>query len=157
MAVAAALGRGAVPGLVIGLIGPLGAGKTTFVQGLARGLGVPPEVPVTSPTFTLVQHYEAGRLPLAHVDVYRLGGPEELRTVDADEWLSGAGVVVIEWADRVAGALPAETLWCRLKHRTAASRDIEIWWDSPLPKMSLRSILCPAPSHSGLRPGPGEL
>lgn len=152
LAIAAELGRHAPAGLVIGLTGPLGAGKTTFVQGLARGLEVPEDQAVTSPTFALVQHYR-GRLPLAHVDVYRLGGPEELAGIDADEWLAPAGVAVIEWADRIAGALPRTTLWCHLRHRSAASRTLEISWPQPLQNWKIDSIIRPAWAFQGVTPG----
>ncbi len=148
-----AVGRRAVGGLVLGLTGPLGAGKTTFAQAVARGLGVPPEEPVTSPTFALVHHY-AGRLPMAHIDAYRLSGPEDLRTVDADEWLSGTGVAVVEWADRVRAGLPPSTLWCHMRHHGPESREVRFQWDQPLPNLTLASILCPAPAHPGLSPRP---
>ena len=107
-AVAARLADLLRPGDVLCLQGDLGAGKTTFVQGLARALGVPG--PVSSPTFTLVHEHRGGRLPLFHGDVYRLAGPADLADLGWDDYLRASGVVVIEWADRIADALPAERL-----------------------------------------------
>jgi len=107
-AVAARLAALLRPGDVVGLVGDLGAGKTTFVQGLARALGVPG--PISSPTFTLVHEHARGRLPLFHWDAYRLAGPADLADLGWDEYLRAGGVVVVEWADRIADALPAERI-----------------------------------------------
>ncbi|MDQ2800944.1 MAG: tRNA (adenosine(37)-N6)-threonylcarbamoyltransferase complex ATPase subunit type 1 TsaE [Armatimonadota bacterium] len=109
-ALAAALGALLRPGDVLCLIGDLGAGKTTFTQGLALGLGLPPEEPVNSPTFTLLAEHPGGRVPLYHFDVYRLDGSSGLYDLAFDEYLSGDGVVVIEWADRIADALPPDRI-----------------------------------------------
>ena len=109
-AIAEALGRIIPPSTVICLIGNLGAGKTTFTQGLARGLGLPPDEPVNSPTFTLIAEHLGGRLPLYHFDVYRLTDSSGLYDLAFDEYLAETGVVVIEWADRIADALPPERL-----------------------------------------------
>jgi tRNA threonylcarbamoyladenosine biosynthesis protein TsaE len=110
-AVAAALGDLLVAGDLVLLVGDLGAGKTAFVQGLARGLGV--EEPVTSPTFTIVQEY-AGRLPLTHVDVYRLDRVQDLYDLGLEE-RSDRGVTVVEWGDLVEQAVPAEHLVVRIE------------------------------------------
>lgn len=107
---AAALGALLMPGDTLCLIGDLGAGKTTFTQGLARGLGLPPEEPVNSPTFTLLAEHPGGRVPLYHFDVYRLPDSTGLYDLAFDEYLSGDGVVVIEWADRIADALPPDRI-----------------------------------------------
>lgn len=101
------LGARLGPGDVVGLTGELGAGKTCFVQGLARGLGV--RTPATSPTFVLVNEYR-GRLPVHHVDVYRTHTLTELLDLGLEELLAGDGVTVIEWADRCAALLPAHTI-----------------------------------------------
>lgn len=96
-----ALGRAASPGDLIGLVGDLGAGKTLLVQAVARGLAVPADVPVVSPTFTLVNEYEGGRAPLYHADLYRIERERELDELGLDEMCRlGEGVVVIEWSDR---------------------------------------------------------
>lgn len=107
MALGAALGQLLRPGDVLCLSGDLGAGKTAFAQGVARGLGV--KGAVTSPTFIIVNEYE-GRLPFYHFDVYRLDGPEEMDLLGFEEYLEGNGVTLIEWAERVAEALPRERL-----------------------------------------------
>jgi tRNA threonylcarbamoyladenosine biosynthesis protein TsaE len=100
------------PGDLVLLAGDLGAGKTAFVQGFGRALGV--QGPITSPTFTLVHHYE-GRLPLVHVDVYRLDHLQELVDLGIAELLDAGGVMLVEWGDVVAPALPADFLECRLE------------------------------------------
>jgi tRNA threonylcarbamoyladenosine biosynthesis protein TsaE len=110
-AVAAALGELLVAGDLVLLVGDLGAGKTAFVQGLARGLGV--EEPVTSPTFTIVQEYD-GRLPLTHVDVYRLDRVQDLYDLGLEE-RADRGVTVVEWGDLVEQAVPAEHLVVRIE------------------------------------------
>ena len=97
------LGRGDV----VACIGPLGAGKTCFLQGLARGLGV--TAAVTSPTFVLVNEYR-GRLPVYHVDAYRTGSLGELVDVGLEEMLHGEGVTIIEWADKLLPLLPPRTI-----------------------------------------------
>ncbi len=109
-ALAEALGRVCRPGDVIGLVGELGAGKTTFVQGLARGLGVPEQVLVTSPTFTLVHIYEGGRTPLFHVDLYRLDDESQLLDVGLDDLYRQDGVAAVEWFDKFPRAAPRDVL-----------------------------------------------
>ena len=101
------LGARLGPGDVVALTGELGAGKTCFVQGLARGLGV--ITPATSPTFVLVNEYR-GRLPVHHVDVYRTQSLTELLDMGFDELLGGNGVTVVEWADRCEALLPPRTI-----------------------------------------------
>ncbi|MBI2346225.1 MAG: tRNA (adenosine(37)-N6)-threonylcarbamoyltransferase complex ATPase subunit type 1 TsaE [Deltaproteobacteria bacterium] len=97
--VAAGLAAVCRAGDVIALVGPLGAGKTCFIQGLAEGLGVPKEAYVNSPTFILLNCY-CGRLPLYHFDWYRLRGPEELGALGPEEYFDGEGITVVEWADK---------------------------------------------------------
>lgn len=107
--VGARLGALLQPGDVLGLDGPLGAGKTCFVQGLARGLGVPEEVAVGSPTFTLINQYQ-GRVPLWHVDLYRLGDARELPELGLWELSEGGGVLAVEWLSRFPDAVPGDRL-----------------------------------------------
>ncbi|HEV8439832.1 MAG TPA: tRNA (adenosine(37)-N6)-threonylcarbamoyltransferase complex ATPase subunit type 1 TsaE [Methylomirabilota bacterium] len=101
------LGTRLGPGSVVACIGELGAGKTCFLQGLARGLGV--ESSVTSPTFVLVNEYR-GRLPVHHLDAYRTGTLTELIDIGVEELLHGGGVTVIEWADKLLPLLPSDTI-----------------------------------------------
>ena len=110
-AVAAALGPLLEPGDVVSLVGDLGAGKTAFAQGLAAGLGV--AGPVTSPTFTIVQEYE-GRLPVAHVDVYRLDTVQDLYDLGFDELIDDGRVTIVEWGDLITPALPPDHLVVRI-------------------------------------------
>ena len=102
------IGLEALPGQVYTLIGDLGVGKTVFTQGFAAGLGI--EGPVNSPTFTIVQEYREGRLPLYHFDVYRLGSGEELIDAGAEDYFYGDGVSVVEWADLVMDYLPEDAI-----------------------------------------------
>lgn len=93
------MGREAIAGQVYTLIGDLGTGKTVFTQGFAAGLGIGETV--NSPTFTILQVYEEGRLPLYHFDVYRIGDSEEMLEIGWDEYVYGEGVCLIEWADLI--------------------------------------------------------
>ena len=103
-AVAAELAKEVSAGSIYTLSGDLGAGKTVFAKGFAKGLGI--SSPVTSPTFTLVNEYHEGRLPLFHFDVYRLGEAEELYDTGFFDYLSRGGVCLIEWAERVEEIIP---------------------------------------------------
>lgn len=98
------LAKAAKPGDVFCLIGDLGVGKTVFSQGFGAGIGI--QEPINSPTFTIVQVYEEGRLPFYHFDVYRIGEEEELFEIGFDEMIEGEGVALIEWADQIPGSLP---------------------------------------------------
>ena len=102
------LGRQARPGDIIALSGDLGAGKTVFTKGFASGIGITD--PVTSPTFTILQVYEGGRLPMYHFDVYRLGEPEEMDEIGYEEYFFGNGVSLVEWADLFPELMPPETI-----------------------------------------------
>lgn len=94
----------ALPGQVFTLTGDLGVGKTVFTQGFAKGLGI--DEPVSSPTFTIIQVYESGRLPFYHFDVYRIGDVEEMEEVGFDDYVMGNGVSLIEWANLIEEILP---------------------------------------------------
>jgi tRNA threonylcarbamoyladenosine biosynthesis protein TsaE len=106
------LARRFQPGDVVLLEGDLGAGKTTFAQGVAIGLGI--EDPVDSPTFTLIKEYHGGRVPLYHMDVYRIQSPEE--ELGWDEYFYGEGVTLIEWASRILPWLPEKAIHVELSH-----------------------------------------
>ena len=107
------LGENAGQGEVYALIGDLGAGKTVFTKGVAQGLGI--EEPVNSPTFTILQIYEEGRIPLFHFDVYRIEEPEEMEEVGFDEYIDGDGVCLIEWAGRIGELLPPDVIVVRIE------------------------------------------
>lgn len=108
------LAEDALPGTVYALIGDLGTGKTTLTKSIAEGLGI--TRPITSPTFTIVQEYREGRLPLFHFDVYRLKNAEDLFEIGADEYFYGRGVSVVEWADLVMEALPEDTKYIFIEY-----------------------------------------
>lgn len=99
------LAKQAEPGDVFCLVGDLGVGKTVFSQGFGAGIGI--EEPINSPTFTIVQVYEEGKLPFYHFDVYRIAEEEELFEIGFDEMVEGDGVSLIEWANLIPGSLPA--------------------------------------------------
>jgi tRNA threonylcarbamoyladenosine biosynthesis protein TsaE len=109
--------------LVIGLTGDLGAGKTAFVQGLARGLGVSDQYYVTSPTFTLINEYPA-RLKFYHIDLYRISEIDEIYDLGMDELLHSGGVVAIEWADKFSDILPGEKLEIKIETVDADIRQL---------------------------------
>lgn len=109
------------PGTVISLVGDLGVGKTVFTQGLAKGLGI--TEPVNSPTFTIVQVYDGGRLPFYHFDVYRIGDIEEMDEIGYEDYFYGEGVCLIEWADLIRELLPEHT------GRIVIEKDLENGFD----------------------------
>jgi tRNA threonylcarbamoyladenosine biosynthesis protein TsaE len=102
------IGAALKEGSVVALRGTLGAGKTCLAGGIARALGV--EEPVTSPTYTIVSEYR-GRLPLYHIDAYRLGGDDDFAALGGEEYLYGGGVSVIEWSEKIAGSLPGDAVF----------------------------------------------
>jgi tRNA threonylcarbamoyladenosine biosynthesis protein TsaE len=101
------------PASVVALIGGLGAGKTTLTKGIARGLQI--EEPVTSPTFTLISTYGEGRLPLHHVDLYRLDNTAEIEDLGLEELMSADGVTIVEWAEKAQDILPEHTITVRFE------------------------------------------
>ena len=109
------LGEKAVPGQVYTLDGDLGAGKTVFTQGFARGLGI--EGPVCSPTFTILMQYSDGRLPLYHFDVYRITDIEEMEEIGYQEYFYSDGVCLIEWAGLIEELLPEDRIRIRIEMR----------------------------------------
>ncbi len=102
------IGTEAKPGTVITLIGDLGVGKTVFTQGVANGLGI--SEPISSPTFTIVQIYEGGRMPFYHFDVYRIGDVEEMDEIGYEDCFYGDGLCIIEWADLISELIPPEAV-----------------------------------------------
>lgn len=115
------IGEKAKPGMVISLIGDLGVGKTVFTQGLAKGLGI--EEPINSPTFTIVQVYEEGRLPFYHFDVYRISDIEEMDEIGYEDYFYGDGVSLIEWANLIREILPEKIV------RITIEKDLEKGFD----------------------------
>ena len=111
------------PGAVVAMYGGLGAGKTAFTRGLARGLGLSSRV--SSPTFTIVNEY-LGRVPLFHFDMYRLGDADELFEIGWEDYLARGGVCVVEWSENVEGAFPPETIVVKIGKTGENERSIEI-------------------------------
>lgn len=135
----AAVGSNAPGGFSVALVGPLGAGKTQLVKGIARG-NAPTGLPsVTSPTFTLI-HEHPGRLTLYHVDVYRLTGVADLEALGFRELFRPDSLVVVEWSDRVASALPVDTLWIRMTPTGASSRELRITAAGPRSQRCLDAL-----------------
>lgn len=122
--IAAVLAKVVVPGTVIALEGDLGAGKTHFTQGLARGLGVGEAV--TSPTFNVMSVYDQGRLPLYHFDLYRLEDALELEDIAFYDYVEADGVSCIEWAAKFPEEIPAQALWISITTREDNVRSIEV-------------------------------
>jgi tRNA threonylcarbamoyladenosine biosynthesis protein TsaE len=122
--VGVALGRLLDAGDVVAFSGDLGAGKTCCIQGIAAGMEVSAETAVTSPTFTLIHEY-AGRVPIYHVDVYRLNHEEDLYDLGYEEYFYGQGVTLIEWAERIAAFLPSDHLAIRLQVEPDQARRLQ--------------------------------
>ncbi len=133
-----AIGSALKGGESLALSGALGAGKTALVRGIATGLGAPAEA-VTSPTFVLLHEYR-GRLPLAHIDLYRLHSVKEAESIGLGDYLSGPTVVAVEWADKAPGILPDDRLEMELRHHTVQSRSIQFKATGPLSAALLARI-----------------
>ena len=119
-----AIGALLAPGSVVAYVGGLGIGKTAFTRGLAAGLGYRGRV--TSPTFTIVNEYEGGRLPLFHFDMYRLNSADDLFDIGWEDYLARGGVCAVEWSENVADALPEDTVWVRIAREGDTGRRITI-------------------------------
>ena len=120
------LGAVAAPGDVVLLEGEFGTGKTTFTQGMAKGMGIDARY-VNSPTFTLINEYRGSRYRLYHIDLYRLEGEEQIATLGLDDYLDGRGVTVIEWPQEAAPWLPAERLMVRFAHLSETKRTLRFY------------------------------
>lgn len=115
------IGEAALPGQVYALEGDLGVGKTVFTQGIASGLGI--KEPVSSPTFTIIQEYETGRLPFYHFDVYRISDIEEMEEIGYDDYFFGEGVCLVEWAGLIRELLPKNCI------KVVIEKDLEKGFD----------------------------
>lgn len=130
------LGAIVQPGDVVLLHGALGAGKTHFAQGVAQGLGI--TEPVRSPTFTMINEYREGRIPLFHIDLYRLEGDADLATIGLDEYFDAGGVVVVEWPEKGHGWLPEDALHLYLSRVDEHRRSLRIDAEHPRSSELLR-------------------
>lgn len=138
------LGEKAEEGLFIALTGDLGAGKTHFVQGLAEGLGV--KGVVGSPTFTIMNLYEDGRIPLKHFDFYRLHSEDDLWNIGWEEYGEG-GVVVVEWADMFPSLIPEESIHIEIALSGEEEREITVSWGHKAPGNIVKEIIDYAAGH----------
>lgn len=138
------LGQKAEEGLFLALTGDLGAGKTHFVQGLAEGLGV--KGVVGSPTFTIMNLYEDGRLPLKHFDFYRLHSEDDLWNIGWEEYGEG-GVVVVEWADMFPSLIPEESIHINIALSGEEERLITVSWGEGAPENMIKEIKNYAAGH----------
>lgn len=120
------LGKLLAPADVVLLEGEFGSGKTTFTQGIAKGLGLDSRY-VNSPTFTLINEYRGGRLHLAHIDLYRLQGADEISTLGLDDYIEGRGATVIEWPAEAAPWLPADYLSVQFSHLNETKRTLRFY------------------------------
>jgi len=139
LAIGESAGRCASSHAFLALLGPLGSGKTLLVKGLARGLDVPDWDLVSSPTFNLVARY-SGRVPLVHVDAYRLSSPLELLDLGFEEWASQDGVTAFEWADRAGTLLPTDRLEVRFDHESESVRRITLEATGPRSRELLEAM-----------------
>ena len=119
------IGENLSQGDIVALVGELGSGKTCITQGIARGIGVPEEYHITSPTFTLINEYP-GRISLYHVDIYRLSGSRDLENMGYEEYFYCDGITVIEWAEKIKEILPEECFYVYLKYLDENKREIKI-------------------------------
>ena len=124
VALGAQVAQHLAPGALIAFTGGLGAGKTAFCEGIARGLGCTD--PVSSPTFAIVNEYDGGRLPLFHFDMYRLNSADDLFDIGWEDYLSRGGVCAVEWSENVMDALPEDTVWVRIAREGDTGRSITI-------------------------------
>ena len=119
------VGRLLQPGDVVALVGDLGTGKTQFIKGLAEGMGVGKATYVSSPSFTLINEYP-GRIPLYHIDLFRLDSEKEAEGLGLEEYVRGNGIAAIEWADKISSLLPEELLSVKIHYTGEHTRSLEI-------------------------------
>lgn len=143
--VAAAIASALAPGDVVALEGTLGAGKTVFVRAVADALGVPASAGVSSPSYTLVNLYDGGRLALAHLDLYRLGDDDELEAIGFRDLLDGERALLVEWPERSEEVGEVATVWVRLDDVGASRRILVVTALDPAVEPGLREALAPWP------------
>ena len=119
------LGKTLKPGDIVALSGNLGSGKTTFTKGIGKGLGVKDSKRINSPTFVLIKEYK-GRIPLYHLDLYRLDGLQEIENLAVEEYIYGHGITVIEWAEKIKGLLPEKHILVKFKAMSGDKREVII-------------------------------
>ena len=119
------IGRTLRPGDVVALVGELGTGKTQFIKGLAKGLGVGKPTYISSPSFTLINEY-SGRVPFYHIDLFRLKSEKEAEELGLEEYFQGEGISAVEWADKIPSWLPKENLWIHIHYTGENTRSLEI-------------------------------
>jgi tRNA threonylcarbamoyladenosine biosynthesis protein TsaE len=133
MALGRKLSRLLAPGSVVALKGPLGAGKTCLVKGMAQGLGIHEEI--TSPTYTIVSEYQ-GACPLYHIDAYRLSGDDDFNALGGEEFIYGKGISAVEWSDRIPSSIPEGAVFVDIELGAEGERKIHI--TGPLPQEFLK-------------------